>query len=73
MNGFKVELVEAQKFQKIWTQRGLAVLLPPEASQFATDFANVVLNNFIGMCQAQATQAAAKAAEAQTPKIIIEG
>jgi hypothetical protein len=73
MNGFKVELVEAQKFQKIWTQRGLAVLLPPEASQFATDFANVVLNNFIGMCQAQATQAAVKAAEAQKPRIIIEG
>jgi hypothetical protein len=73
MTPFKVELIEAQKFQKIWTLNGLAVLLPPEAANFAKDFANVVLNNFIGMCQAQATQAAAKAAEENKSRIITEG
>lgn len=70
---FKVQRVEAEKFSKIWNKGGISIILTPEAVDFATDFANVVLNNFIMMCQAQATQAAAKAAEAQKPKIILEG
>jgi hypothetical protein len=43
--------------------------LPPEAAQFATDFSNVVLRNFVEMMQQQA--------KAQQPvsekKLIIEG
>lgn len=70
---YKVQRVEAEKFSKVWHKGGISIILTPEAIDFATDFSNVVLNNFIGMCQAQATQAAAKAAEAQKPKIILEG
>ena len=70
---FKVERIEAEKFSKVWNKGGISIILNPEAIDFARDFANVVLNNFIMMCQAEATQAAAKAAEAQKPKIILEG
>jgi 4-hydroxyphenylpyruvate dioxygenase-like putative hemolysin len=73
MSVYKVERVEAEKFAKVWNKGGITIILSAEALDFATDFSNVVLNNFIGMCQAQATQAAAKAAEAQKPKIILEG
>jgi ATP-dependent Clp protease adapter protein ClpS len=66
--GFKVELAEAQKFQTVWTKNGLAVLLPSDAAQFATDFANIVLRNFIQMCQEQAQQVTKK-----EKKLIIEG
>lgn len=69
---FKVEKKEAENFASVWTQKTL-VILSPEAIQFATDFSNVVLNNFIGMCQKNATQAAIKAAEVQPKQIITEG
>lgn len=67
---FSVPLEDAQNFQKIWTNNGIAVLLPPEASVFARDFANVVLRNFIQMCQEQASQT--KIVEKEK-KIIMEG
>ena len=70
---FKVERIEAERFSQVWNKGGVHIVLTPEAIDFAKDFANVVLNNFIGMCQAQATQAAAKAAEANKSRIIIEG
>ncbi len=73
MSGFKVERVEVEKFAQVWNKGGVHIILSPEAIDFAKDFSNVVLNNFIGMCQAQATQAAAKAAEANKSKIITEG
>jgi hypothetical protein len=66
---FKVQLQDAQNFQTVWTHKGLALPLPPEAAQFATDFANIVLRNFIELMQQQA--------KAQQPvsekKLIIEG
>jgi len=53
----------------VWTYKGVALPLPPEASSFAADFANVVLRNFVEMMQQQA--------KAQQPvaekKLIIEG
>jgi hypothetical protein len=70
MAAFKVERVEAVKFSQVWNKGGIAIILSPEALDFATAFANVVLNNFVQMCQAQA-QAAQKAAEPK--KLIIEG
>ena len=70
---FKVERVEAENFSRVWNKGGIGIILTPEAIDFAKDFANVVLNNFIQMCQAQAVQAAAKAAEEQKSKIIMEG
>lgn len=77
MQPFKVERIEAEKFSQIWNKGGVHVILPPEAIDFASDFANVVLRNFIGMCQAQAqaevAKQAAKAAEMSKPKIILEG
>ena len=69
MAGFKVERIEAEKFSKIWNKSGIAIILGPEAIDFATDFSNVVLNNFITMCQDQAVAAAKKSQE----KLIIEG
>jgi hypothetical protein len=67
---FKVERVEAEKFSKVWNKGGISIILSPEAIDFAADFSNVVLNNFIGMCQKQAEEAA----KLQKPKqIIIEG
>lgn len=70
---FKVDVVEAQKFQTVWTQNGLAVVLPPAASQFAADFANIVLRNFIAMCQRQAKDAQAKMQPVPPKALIIEG
>jgi hypothetical protein len=67
---FAVSVEEAQKFQNIWTKNGLAIPMPPEAAHFAKDFANIVLKNFIDMCQKQSQEAA----KLQHPKqLIIEG
>lgn len=63
--GFCVERKEAEAFSKVWNKSGVHILLTPEAVDFATDFSNVVLRNFIQMCQ--------KEAEAKKPKIIVEG
>jgi hypothetical protein len=53
---FEVDIVEAQKFQSVWDFRGVAIPLPPEAAYFARDFANVVIRNFIELCQQQAKE-----------------
>lgn len=68
---FKVERAEAENFSKVWTTKyGLLVPLSSEAVQFATDFSNVVLNNFITMCQQEAQK---KIQEQQKKAIIVEG
>lgn len=70
MQPFKVNLEEAIKFSKIWTHKGVYIPLSDADCQFATDFSNVVLRNFIQMCQEQAQQEA----ELNKPKkLIIEG
>lgn len=73
MAEFKVGLEDAQRFQDIWTKSGVALILPPESAEMARDFANVVLNNFIQMCQSNAQQEAIRAAEANKSRIIMEG
>lgn len=71
MSVFKVERTETAKFAHVWNKGGISIILPDTALDFATDFANIVLNNFIAMCQANAANAAAN--EAAKPKIIMEG
>jgi hypothetical protein len=72
MSIFQVQRIEAQKFAQVWNKGGISMILPDVAIDFATDFSNVVLNNFIQMCQANA-QAQVAANEAAKPKIIMEG
>ncbi len=71
MSVFKVEKAEALKFAQVWNKGGIHIILNDEAISFATDFANVAINSFIGMCQAQAAEEAAK--RAAVKPLIIEG
>lgn len=71
MSVFRVEKKEAENFAKVWNKNGIAIILPPEAIEFATAFANVAINSFISMCQAQAAEEAAK--RANKKPLIIEG
>ncbi len=73
MQPFAVDLNEAVKFSKVWNHNGIAIPLSESACQFATDFANVVLNNFIHVCQQKAREAALQALEGKKKPIIIEG
>jgi len=70
---YNVPRVEAEKFSRVWNKGGISIILTPEAIDFATDFANVAINSFIAMCQAEAQTAQKKAAEEAKPKIIMEG
>lgn len=67
---FKVDKKEAEAFAKIWNQKGVSILLTDSSIQFAADFANVVLRNFIEMCQ---NQVVAKQKPATPKQIIVEG
>jgi hypothetical protein len=52
---FAVNKKEAEGFSKVWkTKGGLVVPIPDHALDFATDFANVVLANFIDVCKKRA-------------------
>jgi hypothetical protein len=65
---FQVQRSETEKFSKVWNKGGVTILLTPEAIDFATYWANIVLRNFIQMCQEDAKK--------QVPKpkqIIMEG
>ena len=66
---YKVERKEAESFSRVWNKKGITIILTPEAIDFAADFANVVLNNFIQMCQVEAQQAALR----KPKELIIEG
>jgi hypothetical protein len=60
---------EAETFAKIWNQGGVSILLSDSAIQFATDFSNIVLRNFIDMCREQAELEA----KVKSQKIMVEG
>jgi len=66
---FKVNKAEAESFAKVWNQGGVTMLLNDTAINFATDFSNVVLRNFIDMCQQEVV---AKKTQ-QTKQLIVEG
>lgn len=71
---FKVNISEAEAFAKVWNFNGIAVNVDPVMLKFGTDFSNIVLKNFILMCQKQAQEAAAAQIKAQNQKaLIIEG
>jgi hypothetical protein len=70
---FTVSALEAQKFSQVWTQRGLAVPLAPEHLQFATDFANVVLNNFITSCMHESAVRKQVQTQEDSTVLVIQG
>lgn len=65
----KVSLKDTVGFSKVWTYNGVSMIINDTAIQFATDYANLVLANFIRQCQLEAEQQARAAA---APKIITE-
>lgn len=72
----QVAVEETKRFASQWTYKGLAVPMDDVHVQFATDFANVVLLNFIQVCQQQvAAQQAAQTPETPKPEtsLIVEG
>lgn len=70
---FQVPLSDAIGFSKVWTYKGLAIPIKEEHVQFAADFANVVLRNFIVQCQLQAAQARIEQSKVENKKLIVEG
>lgn len=64
---YKIDRREAESFARVWTRNGIAIPLSLASVDFATDFANVVLNNFIVMCE----QKAIKAKQAAARKMVI--
>ena len=63
----QVDRKSVEGFAKIWNHNGVALLLNDAHIDFARDFANVTLRNFVTMV-AQQQMAASKAA--MTPKIV---
>lgn len=59
-----IQKAHVDGFAKVWTHKGLAIFLDDVHKQFAVDFANVMLRNFI-------EQQARAAAEAAKPKVIL--
>jgi hypothetical protein len=55
-------------FAKVWTHNGLAAVIDDVHKQFAVDFANIVLKNFIFQCMAEQAKKAAQAA----PTLVVE-
>jgi hypothetical protein len=68
MNLPQVDTNQVREFGKVWNHKGVAIILNDLHIEFARDFANVVLRNFVQQVAMQ--QMAAKAA---APKIIAEG
>jgi hypothetical protein len=48
----QVGLEETRKFAHVWRYKGIVILLDDAHLQFATDFANVVLQSFLSKVQA---------------------
>lgn len=71
MQQYKVQRQEAANFAKVWNHKGVALVIQDAHIEFATDFANVVLRNFIQMCQQQVTNA--NSAKPEPKKLIVEG
>jgi molybdopterin biosynthesis enzyme MoaB len=63
----QVNKAQVEGFAKVWRYKGLSMILNEMHVQFTTDFANVMLKNFVMQVAAQ-QQAAAKA-----KNIITEG
>ena len=49
----QIDRKQVEGFAKIWTYRGVALLLNDAHIQFAADFANVMLRSFVQQVAAQ--------------------
>lgn len=56
----QISPVEAKNFGKVWTHKGIAIFMDDTHYQFAADFANIVLKNFVEQAQRAAVEAAKK-------------
>jgi len=70
MQPFKVLPEDAKNFAKVWTYKGLQIPMDDIHMQFATDYANVVLNSFVQQTL-QASAAKQKAAEEAKAKPLV--
>lgn len=61
MPAAKVNKEETQKFSQVWNYNGVYTPVTDVQIQFATDWANIVLRNFIQQCQADVAAATKKA------------
>lgn len=66
MKQFSIQRQEAARFATIWNHKGVAIVIQDVHIDFATDFANVVLRNFIQMCQQQAANQVPKPVQENT-------
>jgi hypothetical protein len=67
----KVEVAAAQGFGKVWHHNGIGIILADSHYKFATDFANVVLRNFIDQTRADMEKEEREAAEKAKKKEIV--
>jgi hypothetical protein len=67
----KVEIAAAQGFGKVWHHNGIGIILADSHYKFATDFANVVLRNFIDQTRADMEKEEREAAEKAKKKEIV--
>lgn len=72
MQALQVTYKDTEGFSKVWNHKGIVIPMQEPHIQFATDYANVVLNNYIQMCIQYAAAAKKKAEEEAAPKISLE-
>jgi hypothetical protein len=68
MTPFQVRRKDTAGFAQVWTKNGVAIAIGDVYLDFATDFANVVLRNFVATAEEQARRLRAAA---QAPKIVL--
>lgn len=73
MQPFKITVEESIKFSKVWTYNGISIPISSESCQFAADFANIVLRDFVSMVQERSRQKIAQTSPPAQPKLIVEG
>lgn len=71
MQTYKISLADTQSFARVWTRNGIAILMQDVHMEFATDFANLVLANFIEMCQKDAAAAQRKREAEAAPRVVL--
>jgi hypothetical protein len=67
----KVEIAAAMGFGKVWHHNGIGIILADSHYKFATDFANVVIRNFIDQTRAEIAAEEKKQAEEKKKKEIV--
>lgn len=67
---FQIAKEETQRFSSQWKFNGLVIPMQDAHIQFATDFANIVLRDFIQYCKQQTLAKIAQAQAAAAPSII---